>query len=333
MNVILAIDGGGSRTRCLAIAHGGRVLSESETGPSNHLLVNRTVVKQSIENAIEQTLARGEIKHVDVACVSAGLAGVDFDGTGAPEMEVLLGELGFSHTVINGDMLIAHAGALGLRPGVIALAGTGSVILGLGAKGQRVKVGGWGPVYGDEGSAYRIGQMTLRAAARMYDGRGPQTALTERLLRALGLSEFRETISRVYVQAMEPREIAALTRIAYEVAESGDEVARRIFLTAGEELAEGVESAIRQLGLDQQKVLVSYQGAVLESCDLLRARFVEALKQKVPTAEVVAPRFPPVVGAYLLGRGALGAELAPNELDELDRQIVKRATQWSSNQS
>jgi len=75
-----------------------------------------------------------------------------------------------------------------------------------------VKVGGWGPVYGDEGSAYRIGQMSLRAAAREYDGRGPATALKEALLGALGMGEFRETVSRVYVEGMEPREIAALSK-------------------------------------------------------------------------------------------------------------------------
>lgn len=318
MEVILAIDGGGSRTRCLAIDSQCRVVSQSETGPSNHLLIARDVVKRSLTEAINQTLESGGLDRADVVCISAGMAGVDFDGAGADKMETLLREMGFENLVLNGDMVIAHAGALGLQPGVIALAGTGSAILGIGADGQRVKVGGWGPVYGDEGSAYRIGQMALRAAARAYDGRGPATALTARLLQALGLVEFRETLWRVYVDGMEPREIAALSRVAHEVANGGDEVARAIFYLGGAELAESVEAAIRQLGLSQREVPVSYQGSVLESCALLRERFEETLRQHEPKCMVQPPRFEAVLGAYLLGRTAVGWAVDSKVLDDLE---------------
>jgi len=306
MEVILAIDGGGSRTRCLAIDRSGKVLGEGASGPSNHLLVDSAVVKQSLADSIDQAIARDGVKRADIACLSAGLAGVDFDGTGAREMDEVFRALGFERAIINGDMVIAHAGALGLSAGVMALAGTGSAILGVAPNGERVKVGGWGPIYGDEGSAYRIGQMALRAAARAYDRCGPATTLMGTLLRALGLSDFRQTLSRVYVDAMEPREIAALSRVAHEVAEAGDEVARGIFFLAGEELAAGVESAARQLRLDQGEVLVSYQGSVLQSCALLRDRFIETLKGRLPKSRVVAPQNEPVIGAYLLGRKALG---------------------------
>lgn len=321
MKVILAIDGGGSRTRCRAIDSLCQVVSQSESGPSNHLLVARDVVKRSLTEAINQTLESGGLDRDDVACISAGMAGVDFDGAGAAEMETLLREMGFENLVLNGDMVIAHAGALALKPGVVALAGTGSAILGIGADGQRVKVGGWGPVYGDEGSAYRIAQMALRAAARGYDGRGAATALTARLLRALDLVEFRETVARVYVKGMEPREIAALSRVAYEVAEGGDEVARTIFFLGGDELAESVEASIRQLGLSQREVSVSYQGSVLESCALLRGRFEETLRLLEPKCMVLPPRFEAVLGAYLLGRTALGWVVDSKVLDDLERNI------------
>ncbi|MDQ3665305.1 MAG: hypothetical protein M3410_01685 [Acidobacteriota bacterium] len=316
MEIVLAIDGGGSRTRCLAVDRSGQVLGEGASGPSNHLLVDSTVVKQSLADSIDQAITMGPVKRTEIACLSAGLAGVDFDGTGAREMEEVFRELGFERAVINGDMVIAHAGALGLSAGVMALAGTGSAILGVAPNGERVKVGGWGPIYGDEGSAYRIGQMALRAAARAYDRCGPETELTGSLLRALCLSDFRQTLSRVYVDVMEPREIAALSRVAHEVAEAGDEVARGIFFRAGEELAAGVEAAARQLGLNDCQVLVSYQGSVLQSCALLRERFVETLTGRLPKSKVVAPRNEPLMGAYLLGRKALGWEVNKDVLDD-----------------
>jgi N-acetylglucosamine kinase-like BadF-type ATPase len=324
MEVILAIDGGGSRTRCLAIDKNGQVVSKSESGPSNHLLVAREVVRRSLDEAIAQTLALGQLHRDDIVCLSAGLAGVDFDGADAPVMEALLRELGFTQTVINGDMVIAHAGAFGANEGVMALAGTGSTILGIGAGGKRAKIGGWGPVYGDEGSAYRIGQMSLRAAARNYDGRGPKTSLTEALLRALGLQEFRETVSRVYVEGMESREIAALSSVAYEAAVGGDEVAQKIFLQAGEELAEGVGAAIRQLDFTGTEILVSYQGAVLEACGLVRERFGDALRDIFPNIAIIPPRFEPVIGAYLLGRQALEWRTDDNVFAALKERTASR---------
>jgi glucosamine kinase len=306
MEVILAIDGGGSRTRCLALDRRGSVLGEGGGGPSNHLLVPRETAKASIEEAVAMACAPAGLKNEHVVCVSAGTAGVDYDGAGAEEVEAILHELGFGRWVVVGDMVIAHAGALGGRPGVLALAGTGSVVLGVGVDGARVKVGGWGPVYGDEGSAYRIGRMALTAAAMAYDGRGAATALTEALLRTLGLRDFRETVERVYVRGMEPREVAALSRVAYEVAESGDAVARDIFRRAGEELADAVEAAARRLGSAESEVSVSYEGSVLTSCALVRGRFCESLRERLPGASVLPPLFEPVVGAYLLGRAEVG---------------------------
>jgi N-acetylglucosamine kinase-like BadF-type ATPase len=124
-------------------------------------------------------------------------------------------------------------------------------------------------------------------------------------------------VSRVYVEGMETRQIAALSNVAHETAVAGDEVARGIFFQAGLELAEAVEATIRRLGLFQVEVPVSYQGSVLESCGLLRERFVERLTQRVPRARVTAPEFEPVVGAFLLGCRSLGWEFDSSVRREL----------------
>ena len=320
MEIVLAIDGGGSRTRCLAVDREGRVIGAGESGPSNHLLVDRATVLSSLADATGKALAQSGLETGQVTCVSAGMAGVDYDRTGAGEMEEAFRELGFARSLITGDMVIAHAGALGGRPGVLALAGTGSSILGIGSGGERVKVGGWGPVYGDEGSAYRIGQTALRVAARAYDGRGPQTALVRVLVGALGISDFRETMERVYVGRMEPREIAALSRIAYEAAESGDEAARQIFIQAGEDLAEAVAAAAMSLKLQEGEVRVSHQGSVFEACDLVRERFTEVLREIFPSVTIAPPLFEPVVGALLIAFEALGWKLDSASLEGLRRK-------------
>jgi N-acetylglucosamine kinase-like BadF-type ATPase len=280
--------------------------------------VPRDVVVESLAEATGKALTQSESHPDHVVCVSAGMAGVDYDKTGSAEMEEVFREIGFARLLITGDMVIAHAGALGGRPGVLALAGTGSCILGVGPGGERVKVGGWGPVYGDEGSAYRIGQTALRAAARSYDGRGPQTTLVKSVLDALKLNNFSETLERVYVEKMEPRQIAALSRVAYEAAESGDEAAREIFLQAGQDLAEAVGAAARRLNLERGEFLVSYQGSVFEACDVVRQRFTEVLKQSFPSVAITPPKFEPVVGALLLACESIGWTLDQSALDALE---------------
>jgi glucosamine kinase len=313
MSLILAIDGGGSRTRCTAFDEGGNVLGTGESGPSNHLLVDRGTVAESIGTVIDQTLAASDRIRGDASLIAAGLAGVDYDGTGEAEMRELFWELGFKNTLIEGDMVMAHAGALAGEPGVLALAGTGSSVLGIDDAGKRIKVGGWGPVFGDEGSAYWIGQSALRAAARDFDGRGPRTELTNAIVKALGLNSFGGTVESVYVQAMEPREIAKFSRAAYAVAEMGDPVAVSIFETAGKDLAECVEAAIIRFGVRDGRTKVSFEGSVITSCTVMRDSFCKYLQERFSSVEIVPPSLSPVAGAYLLGRKKWGLE-NPNGL-------------------
>jgi glucosamine kinase len=316
-DVILAIDGGGSRTRCLAVTRNGEVAGAGESGASNHLLVDATTVRSSISRAIEAALSDGNLEASDVVLVSAGLAGVDYDGVGSSEMEDVFRRFGFENLAVNGDMVIAHAGALSGESGVLALAGTGSSILGVGRNGVRVKVGGWGPIFGDEGSAYGIARDCLRAAARCFDGRAGETRLLDVITRALALNDFSESVKRIYVERIETREIASLCRNAYEIAESGDSTAVEIFRRAGEELAESVAAALRRLDGGNGSAKVSYQGSVIESCAIVRDRFAEALAEEFPKVEVVRPRFKPVVGAFLIGCKAVGWGLDERAVEKL----------------
>ena len=308
MSVILAIDGGGTHTRCVVFSLSGKAIGIGSGGASNHLLVDRSIVRLSLDAAITMALAEAGVHISEVECVSAGLAGVDFDGTGANEMAKLFREFGFTRMVISGDMVTAHSGALAGCPGVLALAGTGSSVLAIGDDGTRIKVGGWGPIFGDEGSAYRIGESALRAAARDFDGRGPKTGLTPVMAGDLGISDFKESIQAVYLDEMKPTDIAELSKSVERVAQEGDEVAIGILRTAGIELSECVAAAVRRMRFANESIKVSFQGSVITSCEVMRESFCRALAEILPTASVTPPRFPPVIGAYLLGRTELGLD-------------------------
>jgi N-acetylglucosamine kinase-like BadF-type ATPase len=303
--ILIAIDGGGTRTRCAAYDRTGTLLGEAETGASNHLVVDRATVLAALEKGIAGALRNAAADAAEVRLVSAGLAGVDFDGQGEDEAREILREAGYPRSVLRGDMVIAHAGALGGKPGVMALSGTGAVFLGLSPDGTWAKGGGWGYLFGDEGSAWWIGREALSAAARAFDGRGPATSLLAMVSRALGISDFAQAITRVYVENLEPRGIAALSRLVEEAANAGDAVASNILEAAGRELALGAEAVIRRLNLGAQPA-VSCQGAVLRNCARVRRVFEAELKSRVPGAAVMPPVAEPLFGAWLIGCRELG---------------------------
>ena len=301
--VILAIDGGATRTRCLAVDRAGTVRGRGEAGPANHVLVDAAVVRRSLMEAIDRALTAAALPRSAVRCVAAGLAGVDYDGAGAEAARGLFEDLDDAVFAIAGDMVIAHLAAFDGAPGVLALAGTGSAILGIGPDGKRVKAGGWGPLFGNEGSAYRIGRDALVAAARAYDGAGPPTSLVSAIAAHLELRDFRDTVEWAYGSVMDSSRVASLAPVVAVSAEANDRVARGILETAGQQLAEGVAAVVGRLQLAPP--LISYQGPVLGTCAVARDAFVRRLAEVLPDARVVAPKYPPVMGACVLGRRAL----------------------------
>ncbi len=314
--VLIAVDGGGTRTRSAAFDRKGKIRAQWETGPSNHLVSDAHRALASLAESIAAVLKACGAERAHVHAVSAGLAGVDVGGEGLLEARECLHRLGFENSIISADIVTAHAGALGGEPGVLALAGTGAAFFGVTRDGRHARAGGWGPVYGDEGSAYWIGQMSLQAAAAAYDGRGPKTALVELICDALGLKSFSETLQCIYRSKSQVHLIADLSRTAEAAAAARDGVAHNILECAGDELASGVVSvagaldgAIGREESEYERCQVTWEGAVLRNSAIVRERFCSTLLQRVPEITIVPPRFDPIYGAYLIGSRAVGWEM------------------------
>ena len=278
--IVVAVDGGATRTRCAAFDRQGIVRAEAETGPSNHLAADEDSGLESVRDAISAVLQGCGARGNQVRVVSAGLAGVDLGGEGLFEAREFVHRCGFEGFIVSADVVTAHAGALGGKPGILALSGTGAVFYAVAADGRHMKAGGWGAVYGDEGSAYWIGQMALRAASAAYDGRGPKTFLVDYISKALGLRDFSETLQCIYRSRMRVRLIADLSRTTEAAAAAGDTVALGILRKAGDELAEGVQAVAKALPL--QTAEVTWEGSVLRNSDLVRAQFVASLERVEP---------------------------------------------------
>jgi len=213
------------------------------------------------------------------------------------------------------------------EPGVAVVAGTGSIAYGRNERGDEVRVGGWGWLVGDEGSAFDIARRAINAAFRSYDGRGPSTSLTDAVKRRFNVKDLRDLITYLYAGRGTPvARIARLAPLVNAAAVRGDEVARRILNEAGEELASAVIAAVRRLGMAGRSVVVGGVGGVF------RSRFVtNSFRRKLFSERAFRPilRGPlygpyPALGGLILAlkeRGALREGVAEKYFKSLSAKV------------
>ncbi len=278
---IVGVDGGGSKTRAL-IAKASKsanlneiILGEGVAGPSNYQAVGRTAAYRALDQAIQSAVENvGVIGKPRAICL--GLAGV-----GRPQDREIFRTWGASRypkvpLIVDNDSRLVLAAGTPEGWGIALISGTGSIAYGRSPLGQVARAGGWGYIFGDEGSGYALGVAALRAVAWAADGRAPSTALTDAILAHWSLEQPQALIPRVYqgveesapVMAGAPSrewrlEIAALAVLVKRAAQDGDAVAQRIVQEAGQALALLIAAVARNLKLKQSPFPCAFAGSVI----------------------------------------------------------------------
>lgn len=306
MGLILAIDAGGTKTDCIIATVHGRILGRSRAGPANYQVAGKDGVRASLMEAagsVRSLLPAGD-EALDLVWV--GAAGVDRPRDRAAFLEIVIG-LGLAQrAVVDNDAMAALAGGTLGQPGVVVIAGTGSIAFGVNARGERSRSGGWGYILGDEGSAYAIGREALASVVRASDGRGDPTSLSEAVLRHFKVGCVEDLVGAVYGEGFGRTETARLAVLVADAARGGDRVARRILRRAGSELGIAAAAVVRSLGMQDEASCCITSGGVFASGDIIRKALARELGRAAPFFQVLEARFPPVVGALLLGIRELG---------------------------
>jgi N-acetylglucosamine kinase-like BadF-type ATPase len=194
--------------------------------------------------------------------------------------------------------------------GLAIVAGTGSIAFTLDREGNDARAGGWGYLLGDEGSAFRMGLLGLRAACRAADNVGEPTSLLGILLEKLGSREPRDLIPAVYRGTWDKAFIANLAPVVLAAAASGDRVATAIFESEVRELAKTAAGAVAAGGLPRDNLPVALTGGLVIENAMYRDRFLEELKGCGVTPGPVGLVDDPVVGAVVLARKLVGEKPA-----------------------
>jgi N-acetylglucosamine kinase-like BadF-type ATPase len=307
--LLAAVDGGQTATKALIARCDGAVLGAGLGGPSDHFHGAGGVEKnrRAIHDAIRSALAAAEADPGDVASIGLGLTGAPVGGEQTPIVaDIVQALLPAAIVTVVPDYVTNLAGASGGEPGVVLIAGGGSIGFGVTEDGREALAGGFGYLLGDEGSAFDIGRRAIAAACRAEDRRGETTSLVTAVLEHFDIATMRAIPRVVYREGFAREHISLLAPAVSQAAATGDAEARRIMAMAGEELACIAVGVMRQLFQSDENVTVYLTGGVFGAGECLLGPFRRALHAQWSCATSRFPRFPPAVGGLILAARAIG---------------------------
>lgn len=298
---VLGIDAGGTKTVCLLADDRGQVVSEARGGGANLQSAGELEVEKVLHHVMEAALGDYDILP---AAICLGIAGVDRPAD-ADAVRGIMRRIGFkTHTLVVNDALVALAAGAGDDPGVVIVAGTGSIAYGRDAGGRAARAGGWGYLLGDEGGGFWIGRAALSAVVRQFDGRGPATLLTGMVLSHMRLASPTELIHEIYYRDLHRHAIAGLAALVQRATDAGDAVASQILSRAGAELAAAAASVVSRLGMRSETFPTILAGGIFHGVPWLTKDVTARLSEVTPRSEVRLLDVEPAVGAVRLALAA-----------------------------
>jgi len=273
------------------------VVSEARGGGAN-LQASGELEVEKVLHAVMET-ALGD-RDVQPAAICLGIAGVDRESDAAA-VRGIMRRIGFkARTLVVNDALIALVAGAGDEPGVVIVAGTGSIAYGRDAAARATRSGGWGYVLGDEGGGFWIGRAALNAVVREFDGRGPRTTLTDMVLAAMHLDKPTDLIHAVYAGGLHRYAIAGIAPVVQQAADQGDAVAADIVSRAGMELAAAATSVIARLEMRGEPFPTLLAGGVFRGVPALVQHVASRLAEVAPRSDVRVLDLEPALGAVRL---------------------------------
>lgn len=304
--LVVGVDGGGTGTRAVIMDEKQRVVGQGQAGPSNPLRVGIAKAASTVREAIDRACAEAAVHRDDISMATVGLAGVRRKDIHQCTLETLNECLkGIRSIELLPDGEIALYGATDGQPGLVVIAGTGSICCGRNRQGKQTCAGGWGPIVGDEGGASWIARKALQAVAHASDGRGPATAVTNAAMKYFKVESADDLSTAIYSPTMTNDRLAGFAREVVRAARTGDEVALEILEEAGKELAAAAIAVIKKLRMEKDEFPVACVGGVYGAGDLVLGAMQKEITSVAKRANLSQPLFSPVIAAARIAYGHL----------------------------
>lgn len=282
MTFFLGIDGGGTKTRCL-LGDENSVLASGSASGCSILRVGEACARDSLAGAIHEACVQGGVSPKQISRTCAGIAGAGDDGIASRLQRLLIEIVGGAIEVI-GDMEVALESAFGGGPGIVAIAGTGSIVFGRNQQGETARAGGWGRILCDEGSAHWIVVNAMHHSLHAFD-RAEESPLLKEFLSALNLQTPSDLAA--YAGGNPTPEFAPLFSVVLDAADRGESTARSVLRDAGHELAGIAATFAGQHFGNANEVPVATHGGVFSGSSIMNSAFAERLHEIAPHARIL----------------------------------------------
>jgi N-acetylglucosamine kinase-like BadF-type ATPase len=282
MRFVLGFDGGGTKTECVLMDEAREVRARGRSGPSNPMRVGFGGALAAVCEAGRTAIQNANLSVADISVVCAGLAGTAQPESQRKMIRLLAEEFPGKIVQVCTDLDLTLE-TTGDGPAIVLIAGTGSAAVGRDLRGQIARVGGHGPLLGDEGSAYDIGRRAAIAALRGSDCGRPDSPLAERILRELRVADWEDFHMRVY--SVPDEVFPKIFPVVTVAADEGDAEALALLEDAAEELAGLVADLLGRLQLKSEKFLLIKSGGMVGRSDYFDKLLDERLRLAAPHAE------------------------------------------------
>lgn len=319
----LGCDGGSTKTELLIADENGTLYACSIFEGCNYAFLGAQGFNRLMSRAVNETLRAAALSASDLSSAVFGLPVYgELEETELAIPGVLRALLPGVPLRVENDALMGWSGALCAQPGIHVVSGTGSIIYGMDAQGNAVRVGGWSLLFADEGSCSWVGRQLITAFTQQADGRLPRTPLYELMREKFALKKDAYFSKVLQVDfRKDAAELAALQRLALEALRLGDETIPPIYAQAARELVLQIMAARRHLLFaDGDEIPVSYSGGLFHAGGIVLDPLMCQLRQEGFSPR--PPRFPPNVGAIALAASPyLSQEALKTMLEALCTQI------------
>ena len=310
--LILAVDGGNSKTDVALATADGEVLAQAQAGPFTPQSTGVGSAIDAVAKAVGEIRARLALPQDAPLAqhLSAFVAGADL-----PQEEEALAEAfaerGWTETIEVGNDTFAVLRAGASRPwGVAVVCGAGTNCAGIAPDGRRARYPALGDLTGDWGGGNALGRFAMFAAVRGEDGRGARTALTAAVAEHFGTGTALDAALGFHLGDIAEDRIHELSPLLLQVATAGDEVALEYVDQQAREVVGWARTTLDRLDLLDRETEVILGGGVLRAAvPVLMDRIAVLASKKIPAARLVVPTRRPIHGAVLLGLDRLGIAL------------------------
>ena len=296
MKYYLGIDGGGTRTTAAVSAENGNVLFKSVGKSINFYSVGMEKARENLENVINDIYKN--IGEIEFESTFIGCSALDNEASKETISSLCDGIINSKKIDMNSDVFVALASSGEDKCRIVAICGTGSIVTGVDENGNVKTKGGWGHIFGDEGSAYSIAVNALKASAMLYD-EGKITPLVKKAEEFFGVEDFRFVIDKIYSPETTKDVLASFSAKVGEIVEE-DFVAKTVIINEVHFFSKTVLALLNEM---RDCTLLSLYGGVFQNNKLFRNSFIDDIKEFYSDLKIEMLTLPPEEGALKIARG------------------------------